>query len=78
MFLIEFLRHEWQDHGDDANSPTKDVSSLARLRTEFRRMDLDGDGRISRQEFASVAERIWEEQHRHSKRKEGPSGTKHL
>ena len=33
-----------------------------------RRMDLDGNGRISREEFASVAANIWDEQQQQQER----------
>jgi Ca2+-binding EF-hand superfamily protein len=47
----EFIRHAWT--GDSSAQAT----SLKKLRSEFAKLDLDGDGRISRDEFRAMAER---------------------
>lgn len=51
LMPAEFIRHAWT--GDSSAQAT----SLKKLRSEFAKLDLDGDGRISRDEFRAMAER---------------------
>jgi hypothetical protein len=48
----EFLRHEFAENGE---------SNVQRLRQGFRRLDLDGDGLITKTEVINLAERVYEE-----------------
>ncbi len=59
--LSEFIRHEWSESGS-SRSPSSGgpLQSLQSLRREFSKMDLDGDGRISKQEFIRVVEAAYE------------------
>ena len=51
----EYIRHEW----DESQNHRK--VTMKQMRDEFNKMDQDGNGQISREEFRLLADRIYEE-----------------
>lgn len=50
----EYIRLIWKDQQDSDK-----LTTLKQLRRQFKAYDLNKDGRISRQEFQDVAEKVW-------------------
>ena len=52
------MRKIWGDLEDSQD--TSALPTLKQLRRQFKHQDLNGDGKISRQEFKSMAEKCYE------------------
>jgi Ca2+-binding EF-hand superfamily protein len=56
MDFVEFLRQQWEGRPE----LTYRDSNLRQMRREFRKLDLNRDGKISRQEFITMAENCFD------------------
>ncbi|TRY74078.1 hypothetical protein TCAL_07405 [Tigriopus californicus] len=56
--FAEFIRHEWTMN-ESLNSNSK-ACNLKSLRREFQQLDLDGNGKVSEQEFKMIIARVYD------------------